>query len=253
VLRSSALLPTKEKTMIKLFRAGALAGAAGGAVLAATLVLFGEGPLGTAVTIEQEHASGGAHDELFTRGVQQVGGALGAVLYGIVLGLVFALVFACVRHRLAMRSDRSRSLTVAAAGFTAVTLVPFVLYPPNPPGVGGEDTVGTRTGAYVLAVGWSVTALIAAAVVARRLRHRGVDQTPAVIAALAVHLGLVVIAAMALPVRELATDIPAELVWELRLSSLLGGTALWAAMGFVFPMVAAPVLDGGPRNGLVDV
>lgn len=232
--------------MTKLLRAGALSGAAGGFALAAVLLLFGEGPIGTAVAREGGHTD----DELFSRGTQQAGGALGAVLFGVVVGLVFAVVFAGTRHRLEHRSDGSRSLAVAAAGFVSVTLVPFVLYPPNPPGVEGGASVGDRTWAYLTAMAWSVVALVAAVKAARALRRRGVAQQPSLIAAVALHLLLVLVAALALPDRVPVEDLPAELVWELRLASLAGAAALWGTVGLVFPWAAAPVLRASTRAGV---
>lgn len=224
--------------MTKLLRAGAISGAAGGVALAAVLLLFAEGPIGTAVGLE----GGDPRDERFSRGTQEAGGALGAVLFGIAVGLVFAVVFASVRHRLKLGSDGLRSLAVAGAGFVAVTLVPLVLYPPNPPGVEGGGSAGMRTWAYLTAVAWSVFAFVVAVKVARRLRRRGVGEQPAVLAAIALHLLLVLVAALALPDRVPASDLPAELVWELRLSSLLGGAALWGILGLVFPWAAGPAL-----------
>ena len=225
--------------MIKLLRAGALAGAAGGVALAAVLLLFGEGPIGRAVALEGDHGL----EEVFSRGTQQAGGALGAVLFGVAVGLVFAVVFTSCRHRLS-GSDGARSLALAAAGFAAVALVPAVLYPPNPPGVEATASSGMRTWAYLTAVGWSVFALVVAVKVARRLRRRGLALQPAALVGIGVHVVLVVVAALALPEPTPARDLPAELVWELRLSSLLGAAALWATLGLVFPWVAGSVLRG---------
>lgn len=232
--------------MTKLLRAGAVSGAAGGVALAAVLLLFGEGPIGTAVSREGAHT----HEELFSRGTQQAGGALVAVLFGVAVGLVFSVVFASTRHRLGLGTDTSRSLAVAAAGFVSVTLVPFVLYPPNPPGVGGGASVGVRTWAYLTAMGWSVVALVAAVKVARGLRRRGVAQQPALVAGAVAHLVLVLVAALALPDRVPAEDLPAELVWDLRLASLLGAAALWGTVGLVFPWAAAAALRGATREAV---
>ena len=42
----------------------------------------------------------------------------------------------------------------------AVYLVPFVKYPPNPPAVGQADTIGARTGWYLVMVLASVVLAI---------------------------------------------------------------------------------------------
>lgn len=227
--------------MTKLLRAGAISGAAGGAALAAVLLLFAETPIGAAVALEE----GPAHEEVFSRSTQQAGGALGALLFGVAVGLVFAVVFATVRHRL-RGTDGARSLALAAAAFVAVGLVPAVLYPVSPPGASGDTSVGLRTWAYLTALGWSVFALVASVKVARRLVERGLAPQPAALLAVLLHLGLVLVAALVLPDRTLVGDLPAELVWELRLSSLLGSAALWGTIGLAFPWAGAAALRTAP-------
>lgn len=227
--------------MTKLLRAGAISGAAGGAALAAVLLLFAETPIGAAVALEEDHG----HREVFSRSTQQAGGAIGALLFGVAVGLVFAVVFATIRHRL-RGSDGARSLALAAAAFVAVGLVPSVLYPANPPGAAGDVSVGLRTWAYLTAVGWSVFALVASVKVARRLAERGLAPQPAALLAVLLHLVLVFVAALALPDRTLVEDLPAELVWELRLSSLLGSAALWGTIGLTFPWAGAAALETAP-------
>src|SRR2546425_10940275 len=103
--------------MTRYLRLGALAGAAGGLAMAIVLRVLGEPSIGDAIALERAHLpAGGAHKELFTRGVQQAGGMTAAVVYGVAIGLVFALVFAAVRHRLASRDDWRRSPLLGATG-----------------------------------------------------------------------------------------------------------------------------------------
>lgn len=227
--------------MTKLLRAGAISGVAGGAALAAVLLLFAEGPLGAAVAREEANA----HEEVFSRSAQQAGGALGALLFGVAVGLVFAVVFATIRHRLT-GSDGARSLALAAAAFVSVALVPSALYPVSPPGASGDTSVGLRTWAYLTALGWSVIALVASVKVARRLAGRGLATQPAALVGVVVYLVLVLVAALVLPDRTLVEDLPAELVWELRLSSLLGSAALWGTIGLTFPWAGAAALRTAP-------
>ncbi len=137
----------------RLLKEGVLAGVAGGAALALVLRLIGEGPIGRAVALE-----GPGGDEMFSRGVQQAGGMVAAVLYGAALGAVFTLAYALVRHRLRTPDDWRASVALAAAGFTAVFVLPFLKYPANPPAVGDPDTIGRRTALYLLAVAWSLLA-----------------------------------------------------------------------------------------------
>src|SRR5439155_2734738 len=132
---------------------GALAGAAAGLGLAMFLWLVGEPAIQDAIRLEHTRAAAAAataeatgtaasqHTEMFSRGVQQIGGGAGALVYGISMGLVFAVVLVAVRHRLMARDDWRRAVQLAAAGFVTIFLVPFCKYPANPPAVGDPDTI----------------------------------------------------------------------------------------------------------------
>src|SRR5207237_7946071 len=77
--RRSPLHRRSLPLMRAILKAGAIAGAAGGLALAAFLRLVGEGAIGDAVALERSRS--GVHHEMFSRGTQQVGGMLGALLY----------------------------------------------------------------------------------------------------------------------------------------------------------------------------
>jgi len=208
---------------------GAVAGLAGGAAMAAVLAVAGQGPIGRAIALE---AGGG--DEVFSRGVQQAGGAFGAVLFGVVVGMVFAVAFAAVRHRLATPDDWRAAVVLAVTGFAALFLVPFLRYPANPPGVGDADTIGRRTALYLLALGWSAVATWAAWRASRALRHRGAADHVRLPAVAATYVALVAAGLMALPPNPDAVAVPATLLWQFRLATVGGAMALWAVLGTVF-------------------
>ncbi|MDP8938509.1 MAG: CbtA family protein [Actinomycetota bacterium] len=208
---------------------GALAGLAGGAAMAVVLAVAGEGPIGRAVALEA-----GGDEQAFTRGVQQAGGAAGALVFGLVAGTVFAVAFAVVRPRLAARDDWRAAVTLAATAFTTVFLVPFLRYPANPPGVGDPDTIGRRTALYLLALGWSAVAGWAAWRAGRNLGGRSAPDHVRLPAVATTYVALVVIGLVALPPNPDPVAVPAALLWQFRLASVGGALALWAVLGTVF-------------------
>jgi predicted cobalt transporter CbtA len=213
-------------------RRGALAGLAGGMASALFLLLVGERTIGDAIRLEE--ARGGGGQEVFSRGVQTAGGALGMVLVSVALGVVFAATFAAVRHRLPGRDDWQRAITWAATAFVVVYLVPFAKYPPNPPAVGEPGTINERTLLYVAMLAWSIGAAWAAARLGAWLRGRDF-QDPARLSAMAV--GWVVLVAVGyavLPGSPDAVTAPATLIWRFRLASAGGALTLWAVIGVVF-------------------
>jgi predicted cobalt transporter CbtA len=213
----------------RLLKQGVLAGMAGGAALALVLRLIGEGPIGRAVALE-----GAGGDEMFTRGAQQVGGMVAAVLYGAALGAVFTVVYAGIRHRLRAGDDWRAAVALAAAGFAGVFLLPFLKYPANPPAVGDPETIGNRTVLYLVAVAWSVVATWAGWRAWRALVARGVPVPQAVPATLAVWVGLAVVGLVALPSNPDPVSAPATLIWQFRLAAVAGAATFWSVMGMVF-------------------
>lgn len=227
--------------------AGLLAG-----LLAGLFAFFsGEPLLDRAIGLEEraqeEHAHRSGHQEdpdsththgggevIVSRSTQKVGLFFATGLSGSFVGGLFGLTFAYFRERLALKSDWSRSLSLAAAIFTGVTLIPFIKYPANPPTVGNPATIGERTIAYFALVALSLLAVLAAWHVARLLRKRGASPP---VRQVAVGLGFALVVGSlfaALPEAADPGEFPAGLLWDFRLSSL--GTLLmfWAGLGVLF-------------------
>ncbi len=222
--------------MRRHLRDGALAGLAGGAALALVLLAAGERTISRAIELEQRaHRAGAAgHDEVFSRGVQQVGGVLAALIWGLALGAIFAVAYVALRRRLDTASDWRAAVTLAAVGFATLVLVPFLKYPANPPGVGDPDSVGRRTALFLLVVAWSILSTGAAWRAARVLARRGVPEHLRVPLVGLLYVGLVVLGLAALPGSPGAIDVSATLVWRFRLASLAGTAAFWAVCGLTF-------------------
>lgn len=110
-----------------------------------------------------------------SRSTQKVGLFFATGLSGCFLGGMFAIAFAFFRERLSAKSDWSRSLSLAAALLAGTTLLPFLKYPANPPGIGEPSTIGSRTSSYFAMVVLSLVVVLAAWRAARFLRERGVS------------------------------------------------------------------------------
>jgi predicted cobalt transporter CbtA len=220
-------------------RRGAIAGLAGGAASALFLLLVGESTIGDAIRLEEKRGGGGG-EELYTRGTQVFGGALGVVLVSVALGVVFAATFAAVRHRLPGRDDWRRSVTWAGMAFVVVYLVPFAKYPPNPPAVGNPDTIDERTILYFAMLAWSIGAAYVAVRLGTWLRGRGFVDAARLCAVVIAWVGLVAVGYMVLPGSPDAVTAPATLIWRFRLASAGGALLLWAVTGVVFGFLCLP-------------
>ncbi|MDQ3574189.1 MAG: CbtA family protein [Actinomycetota bacterium] len=226
--------------MSGVLRRGVLAGAGAGAALALFLHLVGEPTMARAIVLEAQRDVGGAGEDLFSRGAQEVGGALGALAYGVCLGLVAAVVLASGR-RASEGQDQSewrRAMALAALGFVSVVLVPFLKYPANPPGVGDPDTVGRRTALFLALLAWSVLATWGSWRLYGWLRERGWHEQSRWAAAAGVYAAAAAAALIALPSSPDAVEVPAGLLWRFRTASLGGSAVFWAVLGWILGCLA---------------
>jgi hypothetical protein len=251
----------------RLIARGLLAGAVGAVLAFLFARVCAEPVIGRAIAFEDGRTDAldahGVHEhgaELFTRGVQgNAGLGFGVLIFGIAMGALFAVSFCVVSGRARSIGPRSLSALLAAGALVAVYLVPFVKYPPNPPAVGQADTIGARTGWYLVMVLASVALAIAAVWLARRLAARFGAWNGGLLAAAAY---VVAIAAVAVPLptidetppplRDASGAIiypgfPADVLYEFRLLSLGAQLVLWATIGVVFATLVERLL--GERAG----
>ena len=228
-----------------LFR-GLLAGLVAGLLAGLFGFAFGEPILDRAIELEG-HAGGGheAAAEVFGRGEQKGGLFLATGFYGAAVGAFFGLSSGLFGGRLP-GDGWGRSLGLAAAVFSGAVLVPFLKYPPNPPGVGVDpETLTARTLSYLAMVALSLLAVFFAWRLGRELgglskpaRHLAVGVF------LAVSWGLLLFLLPGFD-GDGAEGAPAELVWAFRLSSLGTQAVLWAGIGCVFGLLAERAASRG--------
>ncbi|HEX8628194.1 MAG TPA: CbtA family protein [Catenuloplanes sp.] len=232
---------------------GLIAGAAAGVTAATAGLLVVQPPLRAALAIEHSRTAGTAahHEDMFTRPVQMLGGAIAALAVGLALGAIFAVVFARWRHRLPADTDFGRVVLLATAGFGCLALLPALKYPANPPGVGDPDTVTTRTVAYLSLIAAALAVTCLAFLARQRLARRGV---PAPQRGALVAVGLIIGYAALLAVLPrhadpVPADLPAELLWRFRLASLAELAVLWATLGLTMGLLVSPRrVDGVERD-----
>lgn len=246
-------------TFGSVLRRGVAAGAAAGLASALVIWLFVEPVIRKALVIEDQRGATEGHGghagesalfmipsilpahggELVTRAQQVVGGAATSLLVGIAFGVIFAVVFAKARHHLAGATDFWRSVGLAAIGFGAITLLPAIVIPANPPAVGDPATVTQRTWLYVLSLLLGVAIALAVPVLDRALARRGLaDSTRWSLDVLATVLAVITVVAI-LPGTPDAVpeDVPAALLWEFRVASLAQLAAMWLTLGTVFGLL----------------
>lgn len=215
---------------------GAVAGAAGGLASALLMLFVTQGPIGDALAIE---AAGNPGDdgEMFSRSTQVVGGMAAALLYGICLGLVYGVVLARMWHRLP-GDEFGRAARLAGAGFAALALVPALKYPANPPAVGDPDTVDSRTANFLTFLIASVVLLYLAWWLWCRLTSQGVAGARRFAATAAAYGAAVGLAFLVWPATNDVIEVPATVVWHLRIDSIAQHGLMWAVIAVTFGLMA---------------
>lgn len=233
-----------------------LAGILAGVVTALFALLAVEPSLSQAIALEDAAAQadepGHAGEPTVSRAVQQAALFLVLPTVGAALGLLLGLV-----HRGLHGRDRAvawpEAARLAAAGFVALSLVPFLAAPANPPGVGDPDTVDERTRAWLLAILVGVAAVALAWRLAALAVERGLRQpVPALVVAVVVAAGIA--AAVSLPAPRDAVGLPAQLVWDFRIASLGAQAVLWGALAIAVAWLGrkravVPAGDPQPATG----
>ncbi len=257
----------------RLIACGLLAGAIAAVLAFVFARLCAEPVIGRAIGFEdgrtEAESAHGVHEhgtELFTRGVQANAGlGFGVLVFGFAMGALFAVLFCVVYGRAVDHAKnlapQQLSIVLAAVAFVVVYLVPFVKYPPNPPAVGQADTIGARTGWYVVMVLASVALAIATVWLARRLAARFGAWNSRLLAAGAYLVAIAVVMVLLPtvdetpePLRDAAGAIiypgfPADVLYEFRLLSLATQLILWVTIGLLFATLAGRLLQDRAESG----
>lgn len=205
---------------------GALAGVIGGLAYGLFTALVSNPFVAGLETFEHGHGGEPAVSSLTTSVVSVGGGVLWGLLFGIV-GFGIAYYFF---EPLLPGGPVTKRLVLAAAGFVTVSGAPWLVLPPQAPGVEQSLATGVRTTWYagMMVAGAGVSAL--AVFVYRTLRDRRIALR--VVASLA-PLSLLAIPVVLAPTNAVHGDVPAGLVAAFRWTVVFGQVALWTSLAGV--------------------
>ena len=112
----------------------------------------------------------------------------------------------------------------------AITVAPWLKYPPNPPAVGDPDTVGERERLYVLMIVLAALTLAGIAHLSARLRRAEWPDDRRIAALVAAGLVAFGVLFAAMPASPDPVGVPANLAWQFRLNSLTGNLLVWTLL-----------------------
>ncbi|WP_298441707.1 CbtA family protein [Gordonia sp. (in: high G+C Gram-positive bacteria)] len=200
----------------------------------------------------------GHEHEVFTRTIQEnVGAGIGTVIFALCMGAFFAVAFtflwAYVGRRWASVDPRLVAGALGVLGWVAVIGVPFFVYPPNPPAVGDEDTIGARSGSYLTITAVSVVAMVLAVWVTFALWDRFGGLISGIFSGIG-FLIVVTIAAALLPTfKEIPGPVehdgtifgagfPGQVVADFRVYAIANQVILWSVLVLVFCLILGRML-----------
>lgn len=221
---------------------GMLCGVLAGLIATAFAYAFGEPGIDWAIAFE-DHAARMAGEpdaaEIVARSVQSTLGLLtGITVVGAALGGLYGIAYAFALGRLGRLSPAVTAILLALAGFVALTLVPQLKYPANPPAVGSSDTIGIRTGLYFALLGLSLATALLATNTGRSVA-RGRGAWAGSLAGIAVYVLAMALVTAAMPsVSEVPEGFSAVVLWNFRIAAIGVGAVLWGALGLVFGTLA---------------
>lgn len=202
---------------------GSVAGVAGGLAFGLFVALVGTPLVAAAELFEEGHG----HAPAVGHGVATATSVLGGVLFGLLLGAaVFGVAFYLFEPAIP-GAGATRSYLLGAAGFVTVSGAPWLLFPPQPPGVEAALTTEVRVAWYGAMALTGALACGLGAVAYRRLRERG--RAVAVLGGVA-PLGLVAAVALAGPATAGSGGPPAAFVAAYRAVVVAGQVGLWVVL-----------------------
>lgn len=217
--------------------------------------------------------AGSAGPDIFSRTIQaNLGAGIGMIFFGVAVGALFAVAYAVCLGRVGNLRPRPLALLVAAGGFLAVYLVPFVKYPANPPAIGYPDTIKDRGELYLVMVFCSVLLLVAAVWLGQRSSKRFGNWNAGVLASATFVVAIGIMMAILPSLGRLAGNeqqfgnhttetplpltnaggtivypgFPADVLFDFRLHSMAAQLILWTTIGLVFAPLAERLLTTQP-------
>jgi predicted cobalt transporter CbtA len=273
---------------IRIILRGAVSGFIAGVIGFVFARIFAEPYIGKAIAYEEGRdeaimnaikAAGGtiaeeAPIDYFGRATQSSWGLLTGILaFSTAMGALVAVAYLVLHGRFRMQ-PRTLALLIAGFGFLGVYAVPFCKYPANPPSIGHDFTIKTRTALYLVMVACSLIFLALATYLGRRLQARFGAFYSTLIAALAFVVVISVVIGLLPPLGHLKanervadsigfgksfteTPLPvrnnqgqivypgfsADVLWKFRFYSLLAQMLIWSFIGLIFGTLVKRFFD----------
>ncbi|MDZ7823581.1 MAG: CbtA family protein [Ahrensia sp.] len=188
---------------------------------------------------------------LVSRATQATTGlATGLISYGAAIGGIFSLVFSVAYGRFGTLGARATAAILAVLAYISVALVPLLKYPGNPPAVGFDETVGSRTTLFFVLLAVSIALMVVTVMMAQKLwRERGVWNAVLVSGA-GYMVAIAIVFAIMPSINEMPEGFAPLVVWDFRIASMGIHLILWTVIGLAFGITSERLLENRDRPRL---
>ncbi len=237
---NNSTVPSGATLRSSMLAVAMLAGLLAGLLTAGYHAVLTEPVIDAAIAIEEASASdvhtadGGHAEEVVSRGTQKIGLWIGWASLGLTWGVMAAAALLLASRLLDFEIGTRARMVAALAGYWVFSGMAAFKYPANPPAVGDPETINERTRLFFGLAGISLIAVLVAVLVAVLLSRRGRPAWLAAIAGVAIVAGAGAVSALLLPTADEPTLVPADLISEFRLHSMIGAAIFWIAFGGLF-------------------
>ncbi|MCU1588584.1 MAG: hypothetical protein JWN31_2077 [Frankiales bacterium] len=230
--------------MLTSLRRGLLAGGIGGLLAGLFGYLLAEPVMDRAVTMETaRRTAAGEHTvDIFSRHTQHLGFLGATFAVGLAIGILYAVVHRLVR--LEGQDPWGAAVRLGAAGFFALSLVPFLRYPANPPGTGDSATIDARSHAWTASLVIGLIGASVAGLLARQTAEKGMRASMRQLMVVGVLVATVALT-FVLPDNTDPINAPVTLIWQFRLLSIATLALLWGALSAAFGLLEERARERG--------
>jgi predicted cobalt transporter CbtA len=228
---------------------GLKTGVAGGLAFGLFVTLIGTPLVRYAESFEGGHSHGGG-SAVASDAVGSITSVAGGVVFGALLGtVVFGALFYLLEPALPGTLG-TKSYVLGAGGFLTVSGAPWLLFPPQPPGVEAALAIGVRLRWYLLLMVAGAFACGLSGYAYTRFRARG-SRLPPVLGAVVPICLLPVVAALG-PANPVSGSVPLSLTSVFRTIVGVGQMGLWFVLASVHAWLLRRDRVGDIEGGDVD-
>jgi len=164
---------------------------------------------------------------------RSLGLMIGSILLGGIFGLFYGYFYKFFEKRINIKTKLLKCVILALLLFFSIHLLPYLKYPPNPPGLGSEETVLFRQSFLSLLQVISIVLLFITFFFYRFLSLK-ISKNLTIILSFLFYIGIITLLFLSFPSTNVSINVSIYDLTIYRLISLAGLTFYWISLSLIF-------------------